>query len=56
MRDGKGKSKYVGSKRNCGPTAQWGRRPSDRAHGKGKTLIAFSALFFLVVKFDFPGS
>lgn len=45
--------------------AQWNRRPSDKALGKGKTLIAFSALgffcgwflvFFLVVKFDFTGS
>lgn len=56
MRDGKGKSMYVDSERKCGPNAQWGRRPSDKAHGKGKTLIAFSALFFWVVKFDFPGS
>lgn len=41
MRDRKGKSKYVVSERKCGPTAQWGGRRSDKAHGKAKALIAF---------------
>lgn len=44
--DRKGKSKYVDMKRKCGLGAWWGRRPSGKAHGKGKESLPFLLWLF----------